>query len=58
MPVEFKSDMDNPVSFDATTTVIVDCPDEAAVSWLQSHFAEWYGEQAPKVKLSTLDSKV
>ncbi len=49
MPVEFKRDMDKPVAFDASTTVVVDCPDESAVGWLSSHFAEWYGDQAPKV---------
>ena len=31
MPVEFKSDMDSPVAFDSTTTVVVDCPDAEAV---------------------------
>ena len=49
MPVEFKSDMDKPVSFDAATTVTVDCPDAAAANWLSAHFAEWYGKDAPKV---------
>ena len=58
MPVEYKSDMDNPVTFDATTTVTVECPDAAAVEWLSSHFAEWYGNGAPKVKLSALNSQL
>ena len=49
MPVEFNSDMDRPVAFDASTTVVVDCPDAEAVAWLRRHFAEWYGDQAPKV---------
>ena len=48
MPVEFKSDMDKPVAFDASTTVVVDCPDEAAAGWLASHLKEWYGKSAPK----------
>ena len=48
MPVEFKSDMDKPVAFDASTTVVVDCPDAEAVDWLRRHFAEWYGNQAPQ----------
>ena len=55
MPVEFKSDMDRPVAFDASTTVVVDCPDEAAAGWLASHLKEWYGDQAPGVKPSTLN---
>ena len=55
MPVEFKGDMDNPVAFDAATTVLVDCPDAEAVGWLASHFAEWYGDAAPKVRASSLD---
>ena len=49
MPVEFKSDMDNPVPFDAGTTVTVDCQDEAAASWLALHFKEWYGKDTPRV---------
>ena len=49
MPVEFKSDMDKPVPFDASTTVTVQCPDKAAADWLSRHFAEWYGKDAPKV---------
>ena len=49
MPVEFKSDMDSPVGFDAAATVALDCPDKAAVGWLAAHFAEWYGKAAPKV---------
>ena len=49
MPVEFSSDMDNPVAFDSTATVVVECPDVAAAEWLSRHFAEWYGKDAPKV---------
>ena len=49
MPVEFKSDMDSPVGFDAAATVSLDCPDKAAVGWLTAHFEEWYGKAAPKV---------
>lgn len=48
-PVEFASDMDNPVAFDASTEVALDCPDAVAVEWLQEHFSEWYGADAPKV---------
>ena len=53
MPAEFKSDMDSPVPFDRDTVVTVDCPDPSAVQWLASHFAEWYGADAPKVKGGT-----
>jgi len=49
MPVEFSGDIDRPVPFDAATTVTVECQDESAVDWLASHFAEWYGKDAPKV---------
>ena len=52
-PVEFRSDMDKPVAFDASATVVVDCPDEAAAGWLSSHFAGWYGDQSPKVVVGT-----
>ena len=45
----FKMDKKNYVPFDNTTTVTVECPDPAAVKWLESHFAEWYGKNAPKV---------
>ena len=55
LPVEFKSDMDKPVPFDASTTVTVQCPDNDAAGWLSRHFAEWYGKDAPKVELSTLN---
>ena len=58
MPVEFKGDMDSPVAFDASATVAVDCPDAAAVGWLERHFAEWYGDHAPKVQLSTPNSQL
>ena len=50
LPVELQSDMDKPVAFDASTTVVVQCPDEAAAGWLAAHFKEWYGEDAPKVE--------
>ena len=50
VPVSFTRDMDRPVAFDATATVVVECPDAGAVDWLARHFAEWYGPQAPKVK--------
>ena len=49
LPVEFKGDMDSPVAFDASTVVVVDCPDAAAADWLAAHLAEWYGKAAPKV---------
>ena len=49
MPVAFSCDMDSPVTFDASASVTVACPDAAAVVWLGRHFAEWYGDQAPKV---------
>ena len=49
VPVEFSSDMDKPIAFDATATVTVACPDAGAVAWLVRHFADWYGKQAPKV---------
>ena len=61
MPVEFKSDMDSPVAFDASTTVTVECPDSAAVGWLASRLKEWYGDYAPKVvagHLPALSSKL
>ena len=48
MPVEFRSDMDRPVAFDASAKVVLDCPDAAAVDWLNRHLAEWYGAYAPK----------
>ena len=49
VPVDFKSNMDEPVPFDSTTTVKVCCPDAAALEWLSRHFGEWYGNLAPKV---------
>ncbi|MBR1588165.1 MAG: hypothetical protein IJ658_07555, partial [Kiritimatiellae bacterium] len=49
VPVEFASDMDKPVAFDATATVTVECPSPDAAPWLARHFADWYGAQAPKV---------
>ena len=42
-PVDFESDMDRPVPFDAGTTVRLDCPDPAAEPWLARHFASWFG---------------
>ena len=51
VPVEFTSNMDAPVAFDATATVTVECPNPDAVPWLARHFVEWYGRQAPKVVL-------
>lgn len=49
VPVEFSRDMDAPVAFDASASVSVSCPDAEAVAWLSRHFAEWYGDQTPKV---------
>ena len=49
VPVEFSSDIDKPIAFDATATVTVACPDAGAVAWLVRHFTDWYGKQAPKV---------
>ena len=48
-PVEFSSDMDRPVAFDAQTTVTLTCDDAAGVEWLARHFAEWFGKTSPKV---------
>ena len=49
-PVDFESDMDRPVPFDAGATVLLDCPDAAAATWLARHFADWFGaQQAPRV---------
>ena len=50
MPVEFRSDMDASVPFDRDTVVTVDCPDASAAAWLATHFADWYGDYAPKAK--------
>ena len=50
MPAQFKGDIDAPVPFDASTTVLVDCPDATAAEWLGSHFAEWFGDAAPKTE--------
>ena len=57
-PAEFKSDMDRPVPFDASTTVAVECPDAKAAEWLATHFKEWYGDQSPKVQSSTHSSQL
>ena len=50
VPVSFTRDMDRPVAFDPSATVVVDCHDTASVPWLRSHFADWFGAQAPKVE--------
>ena len=50
MPVEFVSNMDSPVAFDADTKVSLDCPDASAANWLAVHLIEWYGNDAPKVE--------
>ena len=55
VPVQFKADIDKPVAFDASTTVVVDCPDAEGAEWLKRHFSEWYGKDAPKVELSTFN---
>jgi len=47
--VEFASDMDSPVPFDVGTTVTVECG-ESAEEWLWTHFSEWFGAAAPKVR--------
>ena len=38
MPAEFKSDMDRPVAFDASTTVVVECPDAKGAEWIVKCF--------------------
>ena len=48
-PVSLSCDMDRPVAFDASTTVVVECPQPDAAGWLASHFKEWYGVHAPNV---------
>ena len=48
MPAAFAGDMDRPVAFDATATVTVDCPDSAAVPWLNAHLADWFAGAAPR----------
>ena len=48
VPVSYSLDMDAPVPFDATTKVMVDCPDPAAARWIDEHFAAWYGKLAPR----------
>jgi hypothetical protein len=58
VPREFKSDIDNPVAFDSTVTLAVDCPDANGVKWLADHFIEWYGKDAPKVESSTFTSRL
>ena len=58
VPREFKRDIDNPVAFDSSVTLAVDCPDANAVKWLADHFAEWYGKDAPKVQPSTFGSSL
>ena len=49
LPVEFASDMDRPVAFDAKTAITLECADAAGLEWLNRHFAEWFGPTAPKV---------
>ncbi len=58
VPREFKSDIDNPVAFDSTVTLAVDCPDANGVKWLADHFIKWYGKDAPKVESSTFTSRL
>ena len=53
----FKWDKNAYVPFDANTTVTLDCPDPAAAEWLQSHYNEWYGDQAPKVTGGRVSSR-
>ena len=48
-PVEMTSDMDRPVAFDKSTTVIVSDEVPGGVEWLKRHFAEWYGDGTPQV---------
>ncbi len=45
------------VPFDATTTVTLECPDPAAATWLKAHYAQWYGESAPKVTVGATGLK-
>ena len=45
------------VPFDAKTTVTLECPDPAAAKWLESHYAQWYGDSAPKVKVGATGLK-
>ena len=56
VPAEFRIDMDRPVSFDASTTVALECPDDKGTEWLAVHFREWYGAQSPKVVASNLST--
>ena len=58
VPVEFSSDMDRPVAFDASAKVVVECPDPAAAQWLNAHFAEWYAGAAPKAVAGTAGLKL
>ena len=55
-PVKYKGGPDAPVAFDATTTVVVDCPDAVAADWLATHFKEWYAKDAPKVTRGKADA--
>lgn len=48
MPVSFSSDMDRPVSFDASTQLVVECPDASGLEWLNAHLVAWYGAFSPK----------
>ena len=47
---DFQWEKNSLVPFDATTTVTLECPDPAAAKWLQTHYKEWFGDAAPKVK--------
>ena len=55
---DFKWEKDTLVPFGATTTVTLECPDPAAAKWLRSHYKEWYGNAAPKVKAGATGLKV
>lgn len=48
MPNEFASDMDCPIPFDNSATIIVDCPETESIDWLQAHLDEWFGNDAPR----------
>ena len=39
LPIEFTSDMDRPVPFDARTAVMLECADAAGLEWLNRHFS-------------------
>jgi len=50
VPVEFTSDMDKPVAFDAQAAVTLECADAAGVEWLNRHWVEWFGKLSPVAK--------